>query len=94
MGFETSYPVIKAGGFAEKVKKLVGKANNWRFDFNRNISFTLWELYVRIHQCDISTMGSVAGSSDQLPGSWRIRKRRRKNVKGKKGGNNREVQTA
>jgi len=33
MGFETSYPVIKAEGFADKVKKLVGKAYNWTFDF-------------------------------------------------------------
>jgi len=33
MGFETSYPVIKAEGFADKVKKLAGKAYNWTFDF-------------------------------------------------------------
>jgi|GEM_PF-719837 len=33
MGFETSYPVIRSREFADKVKKLVGKAYNWKFDF-------------------------------------------------------------
>jgi len=33
MGFETSYPVIKVKGFADKVKKLAGRAYNWKFDF-------------------------------------------------------------
>jgi hypothetical protein len=33
MGFEASYPPIEIEGFANKVKNMVGKAFNWKFDF-------------------------------------------------------------
>ncbi|NLX71501.1 MAG: hypothetical protein GX024_11570 [Clostridiales bacterium] len=33
MGFETSYPGIEVEGFVDKVKKMVGKAYNWSWDF-------------------------------------------------------------
>lgn len=33
MGFETSYPGIETKGFIDKVKKMVGKSFNWKFDF-------------------------------------------------------------
>lgn len=33
MGFETSYPGIEVKGFVDKVKKMIGKAFNWKFEF-------------------------------------------------------------
>lgn len=33
MGFEVSYPPIETKDFANKVKKMIGKAYNWKFDF-------------------------------------------------------------
>ena len=33
MGFEVSYPPIEVKGFVNKVKKMVGKSFNWKFDF-------------------------------------------------------------
>lgn len=33
IGFETSYPGIEVKGFVDKVKKMIGKAFNWKFEF-------------------------------------------------------------